>query len=65
MGERAEVTAEEGYQVHVDGLKMREHVEAAFILIRTVIREINDIVIGLETGAGETGMIVFCVKFLI
>lgn len=42
----------EAYQMHIDALKVQEHVEAAFGLAREIVEEINRLVIGLETGTG-------------
>lgn len=53
VGERAGGAAEEGYQVHIDALRVQEHVEFAFALTRNIVQEINRLVIGLETGTGE------------
>lgn len=53
MGDRAGGAAQDGYQVHIDALKVQEHVEAAFALTRNIVQEINRLVIGLETGTGE------------
>lgn len=38
--------------MHIDALKVQEHVEAAFALTRDIVQEINKLVIGLETGTG-------------
>ncbi|XP_050725715.1 laminin subunit alpha-like isoform X5 [Eriocheir sinensis] len=52
VGDRARGAAGEAFQMHIDALKVQEHVEAAFALTRDIVQEINILVIGLETGTG-------------
>lgn len=52
VGDRAGGAAGDALQVHIDALKVQEHVEAAFALTRDIVQEINRLVIGLETGTG-------------
>lgn len=53
MLDRAGDSAGEGSDVHKEALDVEMQLNEAFYTVRGIIGEINRLVIGLETGAGE------------